>query len=327
MPDDRIVGKVGRNAAPAAKLEIAMRNGATRCLGVFILIGLNSWGQARVWDERIAAGQDAMTKGQYAEAEKAFAESLRAAEKLGEKDARFAGSLLRLAEACNSQHKLDEAEDFARRSAAAMDKSLQAFKPKNSTEDVQALAVAAALFDKAGDIFASHQKYPGAEELYKRLIAVREANVKEKHTGQANEDALRFMYQQMSGAQNKLAEANEKLAKLYFTEQKMPEAATLFEKSVQIREGDKNGPKQPLALTLANLAACRAAQADYARAEPVYQRAIALFEQSDWLQKPETTITMRNYALLLRKTGREEEGAAMLERAQAIRKKLGLNPF
>jgi tetratricopeptide (TPR) repeat protein len=304
-----------------------MKNGARGLLCAFILIGLNAWGQARVWDDRIAAGQAAMAKGQYAEAEKAFAESLRAAEKLGEKDARFAGSLLRLAEACNAQSKREEAEDFARRSAAAMDKALKALKPKNSTEDSYALDVASASFDKAGDIFASHQKYTDAEELYKRVIAIREGNATEKHTIQDNEDALRLMYQKMAGTQNKLAAADEKLAKLYFSEHKMPEAATLFEKVAQIQEGDKNGAKKPLAITLGNLAACHAVQGNYTQAELLYQRAIALFEQSDWMDKPETAFTMRNYALLLKKTGREEEATAMMERSEAIRKKVGLNPF
>jgi tetratricopeptide (TPR) repeat protein len=110
-------------------------------------------------------------------------------------------------------------------------------------------------------------------------------------------------------------------------EQKMPEAAPLFEKAVHLRESDKNGPKQPLAMTLANLAACYGAQGDSARAEPAYERAISVFEQAGWLERPETTVTMRNYALLLKKTGRDEAAAAMMDRAQAIRKKLGLNPF
>jgi tetratricopeptide (TPR) repeat protein len=304
-----------------------MATRAAELFGALVLTGLIAYGQPKVWDERIAAGQAAMAKAQYAEAEQAFTESLRAAEKIGEKDARFAGSLLRLAEACNAQSKADEAEGFARRSAAAMDTALKALKPKNSTQEIQAASIAAELFDKAGDIFASHKKYSEAEQLYTRLIAVREENTREKHTRDSNEDMLRIMAQQMSGAQNKLADANEKLAKLYFVEQKMPEAAPLFEKAVHLRESDKNGPKQPLAMTLANLAACYGAQGDSARAEPAYERAISVFEQAGWLERPETTVTMRNYALLLKKTGRDEAAAAMMDRAQAIRKKLGLNPF
>lgn len=302
-----------------------MRNRTTGLLAAIILAGLGAWAQTRAWDESIAAGQDAMAKGQFAEAEKAFAESLRAAEKIGEKDARYASSLLRLAEACNAQSKREEAEGFARRSGEAMEKSLKAFKPKNSTEELEGLGIAATLFDRVGGVFASHQKYSDAEALYQRAIAIREGIAAEKPR-QSNEDWLRLMYQKQSGANTKLAEANEKLAKLYFTERKLPDAAPLFEKAAQIRDSEPNVAKQPLAMTLANLAACYAGFADYTKAEPLYKRAIALFEEADWLERMETAVTMRNYALLLQKTGRAEEAATMMARAEAIRQKVGTNP-
>ena len=206
-----------------------------------------------------------------------------------------------------------------------MEKSLKAFKPKNSTEELEGLAIAATLFDRVGGLFASHQKYSDAEGLYQRAIAIRKSMAAEKPR-QSNEDWLRVLYQKQSGTNMKLAEANERLAKLYFTEHKLTEAAPLFEKSAQIREGEKNGAKQPWAMTLANLAACYAGLADYAKAEPLYKRAIALFEEADWLEEMETAVTMRNYALLLQKTGREEAATAMMARAEAIRQKVGTSP-
>ena len=267
-----------------------------------------------------------MAKRQYSEAEKSFREALTVAQTFGEKDARFSGTLLFLAQACDAQAKKEEAEALARRAADSMNKALKAYKPKLAEQQFQQIDAAAALFDKAGDIFASHQKYPDAEMLYQRVVQIRESAAKHNPNPKNNEDFFRFWIQVTSDAQGKLAGAQEKLGNLYFTESKFPEAVATFERAQKIREANPATDKRVLAQTITNLATCYAAQAKYNQAEPLYLRALALFEQANWTEKPETLQTMQSYALLLKKTGRDAEASTMLEKVATIRKKLDQMP-
>jgi tetratricopeptide (TPR) repeat protein len=286
-------------------------------------VSLSSVGQDSAWEASIQAGKEAMAKLQYPAAEKAFREALSAAERFGEKDERAPATLLFLAQACDAQSKRDEAEGLARHAAEAMEKALKAHKPKKAEQQFEQVDVASALFDKAADIFASHQKYPDAEGLYKRVVLIRESATKNNPTPKNNEDIFRFMIQVTSDAQGALASAQEKLGNLYFTERKFPEAAATYEKAQKIREADTRTDKRVLAQTLTNLATSYAAQDKYTQAEPLYQRALKLFEEANWMEKTETASTMQLYALTLKKMGRDEEAKAMLEKTAAIRKKLG----
>jgi tetratricopeptide (TPR) repeat protein len=227
-----------------------------------------------------------MARRQYSEAEKSFREALTLAEKFGEKDARFAGSLMFLAQACDAQAKAGEAEALAGRAVESMNKALKAYKPKKAEQQFDQINAASALFDKAADIFASHQKYPEAEGLYQRVVQIRENAAKNNPTPKNNEDFFRFMVQVTSDAQGALAGAQEKLGNLYFTEHKFPEAAVTFEKAQKIRETDTRTDKRVLAQTITNLATSYAAQDKYIQAEPLYQRALKLFEEANWAEKP-----------------------------------------
>jgi tetratricopeptide (TPR) repeat protein len=306
--------------------EDAMQCRAKGPLLILIVICLSAFGQNKAWDASIQAGKDAMARQQYAEAEKSFRESLAAAEKFGEKDARFSGSLLYLAQVCDAQSKKAEAEILAMRAVDAMNKALKAYKPKKAEQQFQQSQVASELFDKAGDIFASHQKYSDAEALYQGVVHFREAAAEDKHEPQNNEDFFRFLIQTTSDAQGALAGAQEKLANLYFTEHKFAEAAATYEKAQKIRGADSGTDKRVLAQTVTNLATCYAAQEKYAQAEPLYQRALKLFEDANWAEKAETLRTMQLYALMLKNSGRQEEARAMLDKVAAIRKKLGQTP-
>ncbi|HEX3093936.1 MAG TPA: tetratricopeptide repeat protein [Candidatus Angelobacter sp.] len=291
-----------------------------------IFVCLSALGQNSAWETPIQAGKDAMARRQYGEAEKSFREALTVAEKFGEKDARFAGSLLFLAQACDAQGKTDEADALAGRAVESMNKALKAYKPKKAEQQFEQTDAASALFDKAADIFASHQKYTEAEGLYQRVVQIRESAAKDNPSPKNNEDFFRFMIQATVDVQGKLASAQEKLGNLYFTEHKFPEAAATYEKAQKIREANTKTDKRVFAQTLTNLATSYAAQDKYAQAEPLYQRALKLFEEANWAEKPETASTMQLYALTLKKMGRDEEARAMLEKVSDIRKKLGQTP-
>ncbi|HET8891279.1 MAG TPA: tetratricopeptide repeat protein [Candidatus Angelobacter sp.] len=290
---------------------------------IVIFICLSALGQNSTWDAPIDAGKNAMAKRQYSEAEKSFREALSVAQKFGEKDARFSGTLLFLAQACDAQAKTDEAEALAGRAVESMNKALKAYKPKKAEQQLEQIVGASALFDKAADIFASHQKYPEAEGLYQRAIQIRESST--KLTFKNNEDFIRFVILAVH-TQGALADAQEKLGNLYLTEHKFPEAAATYEKAQKIREANTKTDKRVFAQTLTNLATSYAAQDKYAQAEPLYQRALKLFEEANWTEEPETASTMQLYALTLKKMGRDEEARAMLEKVAAIRRKLGQTP-
>ncbi len=74
-----------------------------------------------------------------------------------------------------------------------------------------------------------------------------------------------------------------------------------------------------MAGSLNNLAALYAAQGRYAKAEPLYQRALAIAEKALGPDHPHVATALENYAALLRKTGRGNEAAKLEARAKAIR--------
>ncbi len=72
---------------------------------------------------------------------------------------------------------------------------------------------------------------------------------------------------------------------------------------------------------LNNLANLYQAQGHYAEAEPLYQRALAIWEKTLGPDHPDVATSLENYAALLRETGRGEEAKEMEVRAKAIRAK------
>ncbi len=63
------------------------------------------------------------------------------------------------------------------------------------------------------------------------------------------------------------------------------------------------------------------AQGKYAVAEPLYKRALAIWEKALGPEHPDVATALENYAALLRKAGRGEEAAKLEARAKAIRAK------
>jgi tetratricopeptide (TPR) repeat protein len=70
-----------------------------------------------------------------------------------------------------------------------------------------------------------------------------------------------------------------------------------------------------------NLATLYIKQGQYAPAEPLFERALAIREKALGAEHPDVAICMKNYASLLRKSGRPEDAAPLESRARAIRAK------
>ncbi len=76
-----------------------------------------------------------------------------------------------------------------------------------------------------------------------------------------------------------------------------------------------------MATSLNNLALLYKAQGNYAEAEPLYRRSLAIWEKALGPEHPDVVQSLENYAALLRETGRADEAAEMEVRAKAIRAK------
>jgi Tetratricopeptide repeat len=162
----------------------------------------------------------------------------------------------------------------------------------------------AAAEEKLARLYFGERKYAEAAEAYEAARKIEE----EAARGHAP-DGLES------------AKADEE----YLAKHKDATAAESIRKSREFEAAGEQKGRHDLALTLSNLASCYAAQAKYDKAEPLYQRALALLESANWMEKPEAINTMQLYALLLKKTGREEKAAAMLQQAAALKEKTGQN--
>jgi tetratricopeptide (TPR) repeat protein len=292
-----------------------------------LLLGSLAFGQDDDWERLMTAGNEAMSKRQYPEAESSYREALKNAEQHWKKDARVSGALIKLAESCNAQSKRDDAETFANRAVATMEETGKAQKPKNASDELEQVDDSAFLYDKAGDIFATNQKYSNAEVMYRKVIAVRERYASDKFPAKPNnEDFFRSMAQVLSEAPAKLADANDKLADLYRSERKIPEAMTLYRKSEVLREKHYGTDKPQVAKSVNDLATCYSLQGEYDRAEPLYKRVIDILQRSGYNEGPQMATALENYALLLKRTAREAEARNVLERARAIRAKSVIAP-
>jgi tetratricopeptide (TPR) repeat protein len=279
-------------------------------------------GQSSSWESHMDAGDNAFSAKHYSDAEQAFREALKLAEKFKSDDPRLAVNLIKLAESFNNQSKREEAEAAAKRSLVALDKAMRAPNASDLQQQFYKAETSAMILDKAATIFVEHKKYSEAEPIYKRLIAIRDEFGRINRSPKGNEEFLKFMVQMVTDAEGKTADACDKLANLYLVQRKLEEAEPLYQRSLKIRESRGGADKPPAAISLSNLATLYAVQGKFDKAEPLYARAASIFEQSNLLDKPEVATAFENYSLLLRKTGREAEAARMLEKARAVRAKV-----
>ena len=74
-----------------------------------------------------------------------------------------------------------------------------------------------------------------------------------------------------------------------------------------------------MATSLNNLATLYQAQGQYAQAEPLFKRSLAIKESALGPDHPTVATGLENMAALYRKTGRKGEAEALEKRATAIR--------
>jgi tetratricopeptide (TPR) repeat protein len=85
--------------------------------------------------------------------------------------------------------------------------------------------------------------------------------------------------------------------------------------------GNRLQSRQAITPLLLLLGVIYQAQGNYAEAEPLYRRSLAILERALGPEHPDVAQSLENYAALLRETGRADEAAEMEARAKAIRAK------
>jgi tetratricopeptide (TPR) repeat protein len=108
------------------------------------------------------------------------------------------------------------------------------------------------------------------------------------------------------------------LGSLYLYQKKYDQAEPQLLRALNIRKNLLGSDHPDVGFVLHNLAKVYFLKHHYAEAESLYRQAVAIREKSLGLNHPDLAHTLRAYALLLQKTKRKPEAAAMNERAQEI---------
>ena len=89
-----------------------------------------------------------------------------------------------------------------------------------------------------------------------------------------------------------------------------------------LQEAENFGPEDPrLATSLNNLANLYEAQGKYTEAEPLYQRALTIYEKALGPEHPNVATSLNNLAVLYEAQGKYTEAEPLYQRSLAIREK------
>lgn len=191
------------------------------------------------------------------------------------------------ADMCREQDRDAEAEPLYQQALSVCERTLPPEHP----------GVALSLNNLAS-FYCDHGNYAEAEPLLKRVLVFDENALGPEHPD--------------------VATSINKLGLLYDNAGKPIEAEQLYKRALAIRE-KVFGPEHPdVAQSLNNLAQVYRSQAKHAEAEPLYKRAVAILEKAE---SPNAAVVLKNYAALLRKTGRGNEAAEMETRVKATQTK------
>ncbi len=202
---------------------------------------------------------------------------------------------------------------------------------------------AARLLNQAGFYLRERARYPEAEPLYQRALAIREKasgpdhpqtaaslnNLAQLYSDQGRYDEAEPLCQRaLAIKENALgpyhpdtATSLNNLAGLYLGQGRYAEAEPLFKRALAIREKE-SGPDHPnTAQSLNNLAQLYSDQGRYAEAEPLFKRALAIREKALGPDHPHTASSLNNLASLYCDQGRYTEAEPLHQRALAIREK------
>jgi len=179
--------------------------------------------QQPTWESAMAAGQQAVEQGNYAEAERMFKLAVQKAEEFGREDRRVAVSLSQLAQVYAGQGKHVEAEPVY----------LQALKIYQAVHGENHLDVAATL-NNLGVLHRMYGQYAEAEPLLTRALAIKETLLGPDHPDVA------------------LSAVN--LGQLWVAQGQPQKAEPLYRRALAIRQKSLGASHPEVAKTLEDLA-------------------------------------------------------------------------
>ena len=199
-----------------------------------------------LWQAYFDAGAKAYVQGNYSEAEERFAEAVKEAEGLGDKEPRLATSLNGLAEVYRAQGKYPDAESLHKRALAIREKTLGPNHP----------AVAQSL-NNLVEVYRAQGRDSEIEPFRKRALAI-EAEV---------------------AAQRQLWESYISAGEAAYRQGRYADAVE--QTTAALKAAEAFGSEDPrLATTFNNLAEFYRAEGKYAEAEPLNKRALAIREKA-----------------------------------------------
>jgi CHAT domain-containing protein/tetratricopeptide (TPR) repeat protein len=148
------------------------------------------------------------------------------------------------------------------------------------------------------NVYQGQGKYPQAEGLYQRALAINEKALGADHPDVASP---------LIG-----------LANVYTAQGKYAQAESLHQRALAIREKALGADHPDVALRLNNLAIVYRFQGKYAQAEGLYQRALAIQEKALGADHPEVAVTLNNLADVYEDQDKYAQAEGLYQRALAI---------
>ena len=236
----------------------------------------------------IRVAQYALSRGEYARAERLFGFALRIAERvLGATDVLVGAILNDLGIVHKYQGRFDEAERAYRRAHGIF----LAARAEVSNE-------LAALYHNRGGLEHARGRLAGGEPFARRGLELRERTLGPDHPAVAADAAA--------------------LGAILDGLGKREEAEALFRRALTVFERTYGAEHQEVAVTLNNLAAHCQAKGDMEEAQRLYQRALAIKERRLGRDHPDVAVTLNNLAVLCRAQGRHSEAEPHYRRALTI---------
>ena len=286
-----------------------------------------------VWRRDLAGAAQALAAGDIVGAEAALDAALAAADGAGEPTMQ-AVALEQMARLSMAQGTLAAARGYAIRAVAALEAEQQA--------DAALLAASVstlALIERWREAWADAAAYARAAELWRRAVGPDHANVAQMLDGlgrmqlalEQPDRAARAFAEGVAIQRNhspapsaELGEALNSLAEALRLAGRGADAEPLYREAAEVFIAARGADHPSVAAALGNLAALYVMRQLFADAEPLFERALAMLEASDTAAAAHVT-TLENYAVLMERTDRPEQAAALRERASVMRNARGGN--
>ncbi len=284
------------------------------------------------WRAQVDAAMSAYARRDFRSATASLTTALKEAEAFGEIDQRLAVTLSLLAAAYKRQLRNTEAEPHSQRSLA--------IREKLHGPDHQEVGVA---LNRLAELYSAQGRYADAEPLYRRSLAIVEKALSPEHHDvdlplnnlavlvdtQGRYVEAEALYRRSLAIREKafgqdhtmVATTLNDLAELYMHTGRSSDAELLYLRSIAIRE--KLGAKDPdKGRGLSSLARLYQTKGDYAAAEQLFKKSLAIFVDAFGWDHPDVGSALSNLAELYFGSDRYPEAEQHYGWALAISEKV-----